>query len=384
MTVLVSIALLIWAAALALLVVGTALTLRKSITPPPHLDAPFALVPVSILKPLKGADNGLERNLEDFFRLDYPDYELIFSVASPRDPALPVVSRLIRRYPGIRARVIVGDVNIGPNPKVNNLIRSYDRARHDWILISDSNVRVKPDYLKRLVAHVDNDVGIVTSVVAGTRAQGIGGRLEAAYLNTFYSRGMHIAGMFGRGVVVGKSMLFRRSVADRFGGIRALAKYLAEDYMAGVGMIRLGLKVATASDPIDQYIGRYSFGEFWSRHLRWGRIRKTQAPLPFFIEPWLGSILSGALGAWAAGCLYRVPAEAFLAGHALIWASCDLLLLRRFSGRLTLRCLAGWALREAVSLALWLHIACGNTVNWRGQKLKLRTGGEIDIIAARA
>src|SRR5689334_3092422 len=135
--------------AFSLMLWGTWIALRKIATPPPHLDAPFGLFPISILKPLKGADAGLEENLESFFHLDYPDYEILFSVEDTRDPAYAVVQRLLTKYPKTKASIIVAQIDVGPNPKINNLVFTYGRANHDWILISDSNIRVTPDYLKR-------------------------------------------------------------------------------------------------------------------------------------------------------------------------------------------------------------------------------------------
>ena len=181
---------------------------------------------------------------------------------------------------------------------------------HDWVLISDSNVRVNPDYLKRLVAHLSPGVGMVTAVIAGQDASGVGGNLEATYLNTFYARGMNIAAGFGRVCVVGKSMLFQRSTAKRFGGMRTLGCYLAEDYMAGEAMRRLGLQVVIACDPVEQVIGEYSFDSFWKRHLRWGRIRKRHGMSAFALEPLTGAFVSGVLGAvsmhaaWESRCLF--------------------------------------------------------------------------------
>ena len=114
---------------LAVMLLGTWLTLRSLGSPPPHLDAPFSLYPVSILKPLKGADPGLRENLEGFFRLDYPDYELIFSVADLKDAACGIVWKLIEKYPSVRSRLMIGATEAGANPKVNNLVRSYERAQ---------------------------------------------------------------------------------------------------------------------------------------------------------------------------------------------------------------------------------------------------------------
>ena len=281
--------------------------------------------------------------------------------------------------------MIVGAVNVGTNPKINNLIRSYERAQYDWILISDSNVRANSDYLKNLVAHLDNDTGIVTSVVSGMCALGVGAKLEATYLNSFYTRGMIFASALGFPCVVGKSMLFRKTTADRFGGLKNLARYLAEDYMAGEAMKRLGLKSVVASNPIHQYIGKYSLKDFWLRHLRWGRIRKAQAPVTFMIEPLLSVILSGLIGAVAMSYQWGFSLWVFFLAHLLICAYFDFLVQKNMQesqsnskNKTQPFMLIYWLLRELLALPLWLHTALGNTVNWRGQHYIVKPGGLID------
>lgn len=365
----------IWGVTLLLLLFSTYLTLEHFKRTPAHLDAPFALFPVSILKPLKGSDSGLAENLESFFRLDYPEFELLFSVADAYDPAGRIVMDLMERYPTVNAELVVGAVDVGTNPKINNLIRTYDRATHDWILISDSNVRVDPDYLKRLVAEIENCTGIVTSVVAGRSPEGLGGQLEATYLNTFYARAMLLASSAGHPCVIGKSMLFRKSAAERFGGLKNLSRYLAEDYMAGQAMLKLDLRTVTATDPIDQHIGSYSFREFWSRHLRWGRIRKAQAPVAFLAEPLMSSIFSGFLGAVAFQQEFGISALAFFALHLMLCFVCDLLTMRALEVEWTLKTPVYWMIREALSLPLWFHTLIGNTVIWRGKSYGVLAGG---------
>jgi len=354
---------------------GTRLTYRRLRSSPPHLDAPFNLFPVSVLKPLKGVDPSLEQNLESFFRLDYPDFELLFSVASAHDPALGVVDKLIARFPLVRARVFVGETVVGPNPKINNLLKAYESASHDWVLISDSNVRVRADSLKRLVAHLRPGVGMVTGVVVGQEAQGLGGQLEAAYLNTFYARGMNVADGLGRACVIGKCMLFQRSVAKRFGGMRTLGCYLAEDFMAGEAMRRLGFEIVVATDPVEQVIGKHSFDSFWKRHLRWGRIRKKHAMSAFLIEPFSNVFVSGLIGASAVHALLGVGMPTFLMVHLGVWSFCDGLIINALRVPLRWSMPVAWFLREMLALPLWLNIASGNTVDWRGHKLALGAGG---------
>jgi ceramide glucosyltransferase len=368
----------VWTAALGSTIAGTVATLRKLRSTPPRLDAPFGLYPVSVLKPVKGVDPDLRNNLESFFYLDYPHFELLFCVPSHRDPACKVVEELIAKHPWVNARLFVQESNIGPNPKVNNLIRAYELASYDWVLVSDSNVLVPPDYLKRLVAHLDADVGMVTSVVAGRHPKKAGGELEAVYLNTFYARWMCLAEAVGHPCVVGKSMLFRRSVAERFGGMRNLARYLAEDYMAGEAMRKLGLRVVLATDPIRQVIGKYTFKDFWSRHIRWGRIRKAQAPIAFAFEPVMGCLASGLLGAWALAHATGLTMSQFFTLHLVAWSTCDFLQMGLLNPEIRWTSALAWFARELLALPQWIHIASGNTVNWRGNRLRIQAGGVLE------
>ena len=333
--------------------------------------------PVSVLKPLKGIDNGIEENLESFFHLDYPEFELIFSVADIRDPACALVRRLQIRYSGVSSRLIVGDVEAGPNPKVNNLIRSYDSAKYDVMLISDSNVRVRPDYLRRVVEDFDPNVGIVTAAASGHSPKGLGGHLEMIYLDTFFARWMVVAKAWGNPIVLGKSMLFRRSAADRFGGIQNLSQFLAEDHMAGQAMRQLGLEIRVMRNPVEQVIGRNSFKSFWDRHVRWGRMRKAGAPLALFFEPLSRAAASGILGAIGFHMLFGISPWVYLAAHTAAFFVIDLPLLMRLDMEFTFMTPIYWLIREALALPMWAQILAGNTVSWRGNKFRLEAGGTI-------
>jgi ceramide glucosyltransferase len=354
---------------------GTWLTLKQLRKRPAQVK-PQA---ISILKPLKGLDFQLEENLESFFRLEYPKFELLFSVASNEDPACEIIRRVSSKFPRVRARIFIGEVKIGGNPKVNNLIKSYQAASHDWILISDSNVRVPRDYLHAVSQEFDDETGVVTAVVSGQYlGRGFGAPLEATYLNTFYARWMLIAIAFGNPVVIGKSMLFRKSEANRFGGVELLSRYLAEDYMAGQAMKHLGKSVKVMHEPIVQMIGNYTFEEFWSRHVRWGRIRRSQSPLTFPLEPLLTFWVSGVLGSFGLSHFHLLPFANAFAVHALIWFLCDITLMLRMKQTLRPQNLLAWIVRETLHLPLWAHVAMGNTVNWRGNKLKLNQGGLLE------
>jgi len=332
--------------------------------------------PISILKPLKGYDSGLEENLKTFLQLDYPSYEILFSVATFEDPAYLTAKRLIETNPHVAASLVVDPTHLGPNPKVNNMVKAYERAKNDLVLISDSNVRVEKDYLKKLSRYTRNkEVGMVTATVSGTEAKGLGGKLEAVFLNSFYARWMKLLFFVGKPCVVGKSMLFRKSVAQRFGGINILARYLAEDYMAGEAVKRLGLKVILAEDPVPQIIGQLKFKEFWSRHIRWGRIRKSQAFIAFMVEPFLLSVVSSLIGCVLFRSLFSVSPFYFIAGQMTVWFIFEIPTLIRSGSKINLEVFVIWLFRELLAFPLWINIALGNTVKWRGKELRLELGG---------
>jgi ceramide glucosyltransferase len=364
-------------ATLGLIIVGTAVATRRwGLNLKIETVPEFTHYPVSILKPLKGADTGLRENLESFFTLEYPQYELLFCVADDQDPAIPVVRELLAKYPKEDARLMIGEIKVGSNPKVNNMARAYDEAKYDLILISDSNVRVEKDDLAHWVSHYDDGVGVVTAIVTGVDPENMPGMLETIHLNTFNVRFMYVSDLMGVPAVVGKAMLMSRSKAAGFGGIRALANYLAEDYMTGVEFAKLGFRVVMSGRPARQYIGRHSYKTYWSRHVRWGRIRKASAPGHFWAEPLTGVLFVAVL---LYVCLRAVAsvAVANLGAAALIfiWVLNDLWMIRMIQGKITSRVFLTYIIRECLAPVLWAHAAIGSRVMWRGHKMKLQPGG---------
>lgn len=335
---------------------------------------PTDLQPVSILKPLKGIDEGLYENLESFFQIRYPKYELLFSVTEENEPAIPLIQKLMEKYPEVDASLVCAPQAVGFNPKIANLMSVYDRTKYDLVLISDSNIRVRPRYLLDLIPDLKGSTGIITAIVAGVSPRGVGGWLEASYLNTFFTRWMVVTKKIGFPSVIGKSMLFKKSTMQRFGGLKTLGHYIAEDYMAGHAIQKLDLKVELMRSPIDQYIGLYSFDKFWGRHLRWGRIRKSIAPLAFLIEPLFFSSVSGLIGAFALDSLFGFNWLGCWLLHLLIWGCLDSFIYSLMD-RVSWKSLMAWAFRESLAVPLWVSILCGSTVFWRGKNYRLLRGG---------
>ncbi len=385
MTLMVYFCFLIWVLVAGFAVAGTVLALRliqRGRTQSSERSKRCLIYqpPVSILKPLKNLDPGIRECVESFFRLEYPNFELIFCVASEADPACSVVRDLVQKYPSVIAQVLVGEAKIGFNPKVDNLIKGYQQAKNDWVLISDSNVRATPTYLKELVEYISPGVGLITSSIAGLDSFGLGGRLESLILNTHLTRWGAIMDVFGYPAVSGKVMLFQKSVAARFGGLKGIANYLAEDFIFGLKIRELGLKVVLTSELVQQHIGQQSLSSFWGRHIRWGRIRKSISGFGFTLEILINSVVSGLLGGWALNHGFGTPILPFLFLHLSAWLVCDLLLIQAVEGRLSWADPGLWFVREVSAIPLWGVIGFGNTVYWRGQKLRVGTQTQLELI----
>ncbi len=187
---------------------------------------------VTIIRPLCGLETHSAVTLQSTFELAYPEYDVIFCVERANDPVLALVRELIKRYPLIPSRILIGSDRISANPKLNNVAKGWRAAHHDWIVLADSNVLLTPDYLQRLFAEWDNDTGLVCSPPLGVAPEGLFAEVECAFLNSHQARWQYAADFFGLGFAQGKSMLWRRDILEAAGGIEALGAELAEDAAA--------------------------------------------------------------------------------------------------------------------------------------------------------
>lgn len=359
---------LVWGFSVFAMVWGSLFTVwRIKWASPREADEP---PPVSILKPLKGVDPGLFDNLCSFAQLDYPAYEVIFSVADPLDRALGVVAKVRSKFPDAPFRVIVGDVKVGGNPKVNNLVRPEADAVHDFLLVSDSNIRAHASYLSDIVPHLTPETGVVTSVIAGFGGLGLGGLLEEQHLNSFNARWMSLAHSFDSAFVIGKTMLYRRSDAASFGGIAALGRFMAEDFWMGRYMTtKVKKKVKLTRKPVHQYIGSMSIQRFLARHTRWAVLRRKSAPHVFYLEPFQFTVVVSLIGALALSGLTTLSGIYALIATPLTYAVLDFWLIGELGGRPSA---LGWVLKEALVPFIWLDALMGSTVEWRGTKIKVK------------
>jgi ceramide glucosyltransferase len=251
------------------------------------------LPPVSILKPLKGIDDQLERNLQSFFTLDYPKHELLFGLSDPKDPAITIVKKLQARYPQVSSRLVIDPRRVGLNPKVNNLENLYTQTRYNLLLISDSNVRVENQYVYHMVSeYLKPGVGLVTSIFRGSFAQSIGSIFENLHLNTYIAPNvMTIKKLFCKSITIGKSMLFNKEVIDRIKGFSIFGEFLAEDHMLGIHIKNAGLKISQSNYIIDNVNINWSVDKFINRHMRWAKMRRTINIGHYLAEPLSNPIL---------------------------------------------------------------------------------------------
>jgi ceramide glucosyltransferase len=327
--------------------------------------------PVSIIKPLCGLDDELEKNLDSFYRLDYPCYEVVFSLARRGDPALSVAARVAGRHPEVPTSVVVDGREPGKNAKVNRLAAGVARARFDHFLFSDGNVRVEPGFLRSAVAPMANPrVGLVSSLFRAVGARSLGSRLESLYLNgVLLPATAAVVQMAGTPCVVGKSILLSRLAWASIGGLEPLRDFLAEDFLLGRLVHRAGYEVVLSSDEIETTEIRRTPAAAWERHRRWGMLRRRLGGPAYLLEIFASPAFWFAGTAIFAG---RSPSLVLLA--AVLWAA-----------RLSLEVLSGFAagrplafsdgallpLRDIVVAANFWAGLFGRTTRWRGRRLRV-------------
>jgi ceramide glucosyltransferase len=238
-------------------------------------DSVETFPPISILKPLSGLDDHLFDNLESFCCQDYPKYEILCSIQDPNDPAHRVVEKVKKKFPEKEISILVERCNDGLNPKVNNMLPAYRHAQYPYILISDSNVSVDRDYLRRIIQPMqDPKIGLVTNLIRGVGAKTIGSLFENLHLNSFILGNVcFLKKFFNIPCVVGKSMLMRRCDLEAIGGLRAFKDVLAEDHFIGEKIRERGQEVIVSSYMISNMNEYWGLKRFLNRHLRWGKMR---------------------------------------------------------------------------------------------------------------
>ncbi len=346
--------------------------MRRQLCPPP-VDGPL----ISVVRPVCGIDACDALTLRSSFDLDYPKFELVFCSAEANDPAAVLVRALIDEHPHVRARLLIGDDQSTSNPKLNNVIKGWEAAAADWVVIADSNVLMPPDYLQRMLSSWLPDTGLLCSPPIGCMAENFWAELECAFLNTYQARWQYFADTVGLGFAQGKTLFWPKPLLDRAGGIRALGQEVAEDAAATKIVRGLGLKVRLVDGPFGQPLGRRGALQVWHRQLRWARLRRVTFPLFFFPEILTG-IWPPLIALSYAANAADVPVTLVVVGLMAVWYGSEAWLAYFAGWRLSMLSLPGWILRDALLPILWGQAWFGSTLSWRGHEVPLssasRTG----------
>jgi ceramide glucosyltransferase len=291
------------------------------------------LPPVSVLKPVHGLEAQLQKNIESFFRQDYPDYEILFAADEADDPALEVVRDVCARYPHVPSRVLVTGTP-WPNPVVYGFHCMTEAAAHEILVTTDSDVEVDASYLREIVPPLlDPKVGMVTCVYRGKNAAGFFSGLTAIGMSVEMTAGVLVANLLeGMKFGLGPSTVVRKDSLASIGGYTALRDYIAYDFAIGNLIAKAGYRVVLSRHVIDHVVNQKSFRQVWRNQLRWAQTTRHSRPWGHlgsglvFAMPYgvLGLLAAGLLGHWGGGAillgiaLFNRLAEAWLVGWTVV------------------------------------------------------------------
>ncbi len=337
-----------------------------------------AAPPATILKPLRGAEPELLQNLASFRRQDYPIHQLVLGVAEASDAAVPWVERLIAAEPGADIRLVVDARAHGRNRKVSNLINMLEAARHPILVVSDSDMRVGPDYLAQIVGPLgDPGVGIVTCLYVGKPVGGLWSHLGAAFINHQFLPMALLGRLLGESKgCFGATMAFRRADLEKAGGFEPIADLLADDHALGGLMRGLGKRVHLSRYLIVDMVHEPSLAQLFAHELRWARTIRTLAPASH-----LGTLVTHPLALAVIAVLFAwdtplaLPALAVLAA-ALAVRLAGVRLIDRALG-LEPAPLRNVPLRDMLSFVVWCASFWGKSVRWRGQAFRVAADGRL-------
>ncbi|VDM58393.1 unnamed protein product [Angiostrongylus costaricensis] len=334
---------------------------------------------VSILKPLLGVDKHLKLNLQSFFTMKFPKFELLFCVKERHDPAVSIVKQLMDKYPLISFSFIGGE-DVGLNPKINNLMPAYRNAKYPLVMISDASITMRADSLMDMVNAMEDNVALVTQVPYCKDREGFAGALEQIYFGTSHGR-IYLAGNCMQFVCsTGMSSLMRKFVLDDCGGLAAFGDVLAEDYFIGLEFSR-GWLSAISTHPALQNGAEPSVVKFHARISRWMQLRIAMLPHMMLVEPLQDCFISGLIGCFSANHLFGVSATIYYVLHCTAWLLCDYALNRSIqNGQLPYRLsrfILAWALREILAPIIYIRAIMTPCIQWRNGRFRLHWGGKI-------
>lgn len=334
--------------------------------------------PVSVLKPVYGVDFATYENFASFCRQDYPAYEILFCVNELSDPAVAIIQKLIADFPERSIRILSGAAQIGSNRKINNLVLLAREAQHEILVQSDADVRVRPNYLRELVAPFrDPSVGVVSCLYRGIAQNNLWAQLEAVGAASDFTAGALVAAWTeGVTFALGASVSTTKSWLAKIGGYESLANLLADDYEIGNRVYKAGAKVLLSREPVWTMYPAQTARSFWEHQVRWARTIRLVRPASFlgllFTHGLPLALLAAAVApaAWI-GAAYLLAYLVLRLGMAWlvgVWGLQDAVLRRKL-----------WLvpLRDLLHFAVWLAAFTSHRIQWGGLEFELRHGQMI-------
>jgi ceramide glucosyltransferase len=334
--------------------------------------------PVTIIKPVKGMDAESYANFASFCLQDFPRFQIIFAVASPADPVIPVIKKLTADFPSMDIEMVVNDRIYGPNYKVCNLINAYHLVKYEMIIVCDSDIRVGIQYLREVCApFADPGVGLVTSLYRSSAIHGAAQAFEAMGFTAEMVPNVLVAlKLEGLSFALGASMAVRREALEKIGGFAALVDYLADDYQLGNKVHRAGWRLALSDYFVESVMHPENLATVLSRQLRWARTMRVSRPGGYLAsgltQPFPAALIALAVSGFTSAGLFAV---------VLLYAVRCLTAL--FFSRRYLRdgVFPRWLwflpLRDIFAFVIWVLAFTGQQVRWRGHLFRLIPGGRI-------
>jgi ceramide glucosyltransferase len=344
--------------------------------------------PVTLLKPVCGMEPGLQEHLTTFFEQHYPSYEIIFGARRADDPALDVVGRISAVYPSVPVRIVISGEPWRPNAKVCSLVKMYEKASHDYLIISDSDVKVGPNYIAEVVQPMLNPSnGMVTCLYRGLPTGGLWSRLEALGMSVEMTAGAVVANLLeGMKFALGPTMAIRRDALDAIGGFEPLADYCSDDYVLGRDVAETGRNVVMSHHVIDHVVINRSFACSMQHQIRWMKSTRCSRHAGH-----AGTALTFAMPFGVIGLIGAAGLHQWGVGAGLFAAA--------YLNRVILSLVAGWGvvrdpralrsawlypLRDLMGFAFWCASYTGRTIMWRGDRYRLEGCGRMVLVQAGA
>ncbi len=341
------------------------------------LSAADAL-PLTCLKPLKGCDSQTRSCLESWFTQKYPGaLELLFGVASADDPVCRIVQELIAEFPSVPAKLMICDPILGPNAKVSTLFYLMKQAQHEYIVVSDADVFISPEFLQKFAADFsDPCVGLVNCFYELAHPQNLAMKWEAVAVNAdFWSQVLQGISLKSMDFALGAVMATTRANVEKIGGFESLLDYLADDYQLGNRIAKTGADLRICSTPVECRSDPMTWREVWDHQLRWARTIRVCQPIPYFFSIFSNATLWPLL--WVAAFPFSFAVAFFPLAIALRMATAGHN-YHRLTGK-SEETNPFWLApaKDILQFVIWALSFLGNTITWRGQMFHVTKGGKL-------